>query len=75
VNADLCRRLGQALGTHIVSPADRTAVAAAAMTADTWDDLPAEVQQLVADVESRPLSPSAATSPPGGTDVRRRTAA
>jgi HK97 family phage prohead protease len=58
VNADLCRRLGKALGTHDVTPDERRTVARAAEAADTWDDLPPQTRALVLDIERRPTSPS-----------------
>lgn len=58
MNADLCRRLGQALGTHDVSPQDRRTVAEAATVAETWEDLPGPVQQLVTAIEQQPPSSS-----------------
>lgn len=61
MNAELCRRLGRALGTHPVSPRERSTVAQASMAAESWDDLPAVVQILVAAIERRPASPSTPT--------------
>jgi hypothetical protein len=54
---DLCRRLGRALGTHEVTPAERTTVARAAEAADTWEDLPEPVRKLVTAIEDRPPAP------------------
>lgn len=59
MNADLSRRLGQALGTHDVPPDDRRAITDAATLADTWDDLPGPVQELVTEIEQQPPSASA----------------
>lgn len=57
---ELSRRLGQALGTHSVSPQERTAVVLGASGAETWPDLPEEVRALVTSIEQRPASPSTA---------------
>lgn len=51
---DLSRRLGSALGRHIVTPAERKAILRAATRADRWDDLPADIRQLVEQIEQRP---------------------
>ena len=58
MNAELSRRLGSALGTHVVTPEERTMVARPAGQAMTWDDLPDPVRRLVEEIERRPLSPS-----------------
>jgi hypothetical protein len=49
---DLSRRLGRALGTHVVSLLERDTVTS--VDADGWDDLPADVQTLVTEIEARP---------------------
>lgn len=54
MNADLCRRLGKAIGTHAVTPRERRIVARASENAETWDDLPEMVQQIVTIIERRP---------------------
>lgn len=49
------RRLADALGAHDVHPEDRDTIQeaylAAGMDAAVWEDLPAEVQALVEDIE------------------------
>lgn len=51
---ELSQRLGQALGRHPVVPQERAAVTAAALKAETWEDLPTKIRALVEDIESRP---------------------
>ena len=51
---ELSRRLGSALGQHTVSLAERQTIIDAAIRADAFKDLPAAVQALVKDIESRP---------------------
>lgn len=56
--AELADRLRDALGTHDVHPADRHAIQDAYIEAGmddaTWDDLPAEIQQLIVEAEALP---------------------
>jgi hypothetical protein len=54
---ELSRRLGRALGTREVTPAERATVAKAAEAADTWEDLPEPVRKLVTAIEERPTAP------------------
>jgi hypothetical protein len=61
---ELSRRIGSAVGTHSVTPAEQSTIVRGAADAETWEDLPAQVRQLVADVESRPESPSTARKGP-----------
>lgn len=51
---ELSHRLGLALGTRTVSLDERNAVVTAAAVAQTWADLPPEVQAIVGDIEGRP---------------------
>jgi len=51
---ELSRRLGEAVGTRIVSPQEQKIIRDAAALAQSWADLPADVQQLVVEIESRP---------------------
>lgn len=51
---DLSLRLGRALGRHDVQPSERATVVDAAREADLWDDLPADIQALIEEIESRP---------------------
>lgn len=53
VSPDLSRRLGAALGRHVVTPAERSQVIAAAVTVEEWDQLPPPVQLLVVEIEGR----------------------
>lgn len=48
------RRLAQALGTHIVTPAERKTVQQAFAVANSWADLPKDVQKLVKRIEKMP---------------------
>ena len=52
------RRLSDALGTHDVHPEDRIKVqeayVAAGVDTATWDELPAEIRQLVEELERLP---------------------
>jgi hypothetical protein len=54
MSAALSRRLGEAVGTHVVHPDERELIFNAALVADTWEDLPVKVQRLVAEIEARP---------------------
>jgi hypothetical protein len=57
---ELSRRLGTALGKKHVTTEERSAVVDAADSAETWDDLPPAVRQLVTEIEARPnLYPTA----------------
>lgn len=51
-------RLADALGAHDVHPEDRAliqqAYVAAGADAATWDDLPADVQALIEEIENSP---------------------
>ncbi len=51
---DLSHRLGDALGQHTVTVDERETVSTATLTAETWDDLPGQVQALVVEIEDRP---------------------
>lgn len=55
--AELSRRLGRALGGHDVLPDERTALIDALEKGNvqTWEELPAEMQALVREIESRPF--------------------
>ena len=53
-SADLSRRIGDALGAHVVTTDERSTVVAAMDQAQTWADLPPEVRALVQDIEQRP---------------------
>ena len=59
MDPDLLRRVQSALGEHPVTPAERRAVIAAveqaAEQAQTWDDLPDDIRQLIRDIEARPF--------------------
>jgi hypothetical protein len=50
---DLSRRLMRALSDHPVSPAERRAVIEAAEQMQTWDALPANIKELVREIEAR----------------------
>lgn len=54
--AELSRRLGAALGTHDVLPADRQIVQEAFAAATSWADLPVGVQHLVESIERSPAT-------------------
>ena len=54
MSPDLSRRLGAAVGTRVVSPDERSAIIAALPGVEEWPDLPAEIRQLVEEIESRP---------------------
>jgi transposase len=51
---ELSRRLGKALGQHVVTPDERSMVTSAAEQVDTWEQLPALVRALVEEIEARP---------------------
>jgi hypothetical protein len=51
---DLSRRLGRALSVGDADPEDRDRVMAAARGATTFDDLPADIQELVVRLETPP---------------------
>lgn len=55
--AELSRDLGEALGTHPITPAERVLVNAAAAVVDTFDELPPEVQALIDEIEQREFVP------------------
>lgn len=50
---DLSRRLGIAIGMRINTPAERAKVVTAARRAETWEDLPQDVRDLVVEIETR----------------------
>ena len=51
---ELSRRLGEALGTRYVLLDEQKAVRDAAATAESWEDLPRDIQALVEEIEARP---------------------
>lgn len=53
-NPDLSHRIGDALGTHMVSVDERRTITAAMDKAQAWAELPADVQALVEQIEKRP---------------------
>lgn len=58
---ELSRRLGSALGGHVVTPDERGTVVEAAKNVDAWAELPETVRLLVEEIEIRP-GPGPATS-------------
>lgn len=50
----LSRRLARVLGSRLVDPRDRATVVAAADAVDDYEDLPAEVRDLLAHIETQP---------------------
>lgn len=55
MSPDLSRRLGRALGTHVVLPAERAVVTdALTPSVQDWPDLPAAARELVERIEARP---------------------
>lgn len=47
-------RIADALGAHEVHPADRRTIQLAYLDADSFEDMPAEVQKLVKEIEASP---------------------
>lgn len=64
MSPQLSRRVGRALSEHWCSFDERDQVLTAAEAVDRWADLPAAIQKLVSDIESRPLVLSG--TPPDG---------
>jgi hypothetical protein len=54
MSPELSRRLGAALGTKFVAPADQSRIREAARDANEWDDLPPDVRGKIEEIESRP---------------------
>ena len=57
VTPQLSRRLGKAVGTHSVTPDERTSIIEAfeADGVTNFDDLPQDVRDLVEAIEDRPI--------------------
>lgn len=55
MNLELSHRLGQAMNGRDVGLDERDRLVEAAQTARTFEDLPADVQRLVLEIEARPL--------------------
>lgn len=53
---ELSRRVGGILGAHVVLPDERESVVNAIEDeeVETWDDLPADVRDLLEEIETRP---------------------
>lgn len=51
---DLSRRVGAIMGAHLVTPSERELIVAAVEGADGWNDLPAEIQRLLEEIDRRP---------------------
>lgn len=53
---ELSRRVGRILGAHVVLPDERESVVNAMddEEVETWDDLPADVRELLTEIETRP---------------------
>lgn len=71
MNPDLSRRLGSALGTHVVTLDERDAIVAASEdpTVRDWPDLSVDVQRLVTDIEERVPAIDQLPSVPGPTRI------
>ncbi len=61
---DLSRRIGAALGWHAVAPADRAMVISAVEAgADTFAELPEDVQRIIEALEATPPFVTASSGP------------
>lgn len=69
MSPELSRRLGSALGGHVVTLAERNQVVGAAERRGVtdWADLPPDVQALVQEIEERPDSVDLLPDVPGPT--------
>lgn len=55
MSPELSRGLGKIVGTHFVFPAERERIIGAALNANTMDDLPQDVRDLLTEIERRGL--------------------
>lgn len=71
MSPELSRRLGNALGGHVVTVDERNRVVAAAErpTVERWNDLPRDVQRLVVEIENRPPTLDMLEPVPGPTKI------
>lgn len=56
---ELSRRLGRAVGRHLATIGERARIANATLVwpqVEVWADLPADIQALVEQIETRPLT-------------------
>lgn len=60
---ELSRRLGKILGSHVVTPTERTKIVKAAQGAGSWGDLPKGIRDLLAKVKARPTAASLVPTP------------
>lgn len=63
MSPEVSRELGRILGTHFVFPAERERIIGAALDADAMADLPTDIQDLLAEIESRGALPPEGASP------------
>jgi len=54
MSPELSRRVGAIVGAHPVTPDEREQIIAAVQSVEDWDELPADIRELLESIQQRP---------------------